>query len=60
MGYWDETPDPRNLPIDEREAWHRDAWAREQDTLRDLSNQTAGYDFGDVHEFGFSDRGTAL
>lgn len=59
--YWEYTDEhPAQMPISEREAWHRDAWAREQDTLRELSNQLAGYDFADPNSFGFSDRGTAL
>lgn len=62
MGYWDENPDPRHLPISEREAWHRDAWDREQTELLNLSHDTAGHDSpGNTRgDFGFSDRGTAL
>jgi len=62
MGYWDESPDPRHLPISEREAWHRDAWLREQDELLELSNEMAGHDAatGFCDDFGFCERGTAL
>lgn len=61
MGYWDETPDPRHLPIEEREAWHRDAWDREQHELFKISSASAGYDSPSAaREFGYYNRGTAL
>lgn len=32
--YWNETDiHPSSMPIVAREAWHRDAWDREQDAL---------------------------
>jgi hypothetical protein len=34
--YWADTPDPRHLPIRQREAWHWEAWDKEQDALGEL------------------------
>lgn len=41
MGYWDEVVHPERLPIEQREAWHRDAWRREQEEL--LFASQSGY-----------------
>lgn len=64
MTYWQHTDEhPGRMPINEREAWHRDAWDREQVELRRISNGQAGNDVprktrdfgyarpGVVHEF---------
>ena len=56
MNYWaDTTETPRTLPITEREAWHRDAWDREQDELLRMSHSQAGYDSPSAtRAFGYS------
>lgn len=61
MSYWQDHPHPSQLPISEREAWHRDAWDREQMELLMLTRGEAGNDVpGKVSTFGYDKRGTAL
>lgn len=61
MSYWEEHPHPGRLPVSEREAWHRDAWDREQDALLVITRGAAGGDTPEkVHSFGYDERGTAL
>lgn len=61
VDYWKQTPHPAELPISERESWHRDAWDREQTELMFLTDAAAGNDAPrSRRNFGFSDRGTAL
>lgn len=41
MTYWEHTDEhPAALPVHEREAWHRDAWDREQVALGNIIRQT--------------------
>jgi hypothetical protein len=41
MTYWERTNEhPGALPVPEREAWHREAWDREQDALTETIKQT--------------------
>lgn len=39
--YWTTIQRPSRLPPAEREAWHRDAWDREQTELNDLFKRAA-------------------
>jgi hypothetical protein len=42
MSFWDETTiNPSTLPIQSREAWHREAWNLEQDELADLTGMAS-------------------
>lgn len=60
--YWEYTDEhPAQMPISEREAWHRDAWDREQTELMAMTSGHAGHDCpGIATSFGYSKRGTAL
>lgn len=61
MSYWEREEHPEELPVNEREAWHRDAWDREQTALLDITRGEAGHDAPpDIRSFGYADRGTAL
>jgi hypothetical protein len=46
--YWTEEIHPEKLPMPAREAWHRDAWDREQTELL-LATQGKAYDRVPVH-----------
>lgn len=39
--YWAEHPNPRELPIRKREAWHWEAWDKEQDALTEIAGNGA-------------------
>ncbi len=41
MNYWSRTPHLNTYTIEDLEAWHRDAWDREQNELGDLIGQSA-------------------
>lgn len=59
--YWEHTDEhPGALPINEREAWHRDAWDREQVALLDLTSGAAGHDYPAraSRNFGYASGGT--
>jgi hypothetical protein len=40
MDYWAAEQHPGHLPIHEREAWHRDAWDREQVALYEATHNS--------------------
>lgn len=44
MTYWEEVAHPALLPDDTREAWHRDAWDREQTELYWLAQSSLIFD----------------
>lgn len=56
--YWEREEHPENLPMNEREAWHRDAWDREQVALQSLTSGQAGNDApGLPRSFGYARNG---
>lgn len=56
VSYWERTNEhPETLPMPEREAWHRDAWDREQVALQSITSGQAGNDApGNPRNFGYA------
>lgn len=58
MTYWEQEHHPETLPVPEREAWHRDAWDREQASLQIITSGQAGNDApGQPRNFGYANPG---